>query len=604
MSRHAHDDFSFLPTVDSTDEEIVEREALKTAKQPTPQPETGVPEHEPAAEYYPAEEHVHGEPAYEEPAHEAPVYEEAGHGEPVYEEPVMEEVAAVPPVQPAFVQESKPAKKVRVFEPDTAHPPAGEARVEKVSPKEKELPAPKAKEAPPIKIQPAPPPAPMPKLEGIAAVPTHHAPREVKLSVAPAEKVPEKPAASGLPRSDDAPSGKPKIITEPEAVKDLKPFVAPKAAPEEPLDPEEAKKQRWKKLAEKIGLRTLGMSVGVHLFLLLVAALVTVTQVMDKQVDFLPGGSSQQSQAAAEVLTQKVQTKKNPWLKAKPTQRKITVQSLSADITLPEMPPMDMMDFSKINGRMDVSKASAMGAGQPMGVGAGGAGGGFGGAIGRGAKFSFVGQTATGRRVVFVVDVSGSMSAIGQGETISRFDLLKKELIKSMSQMPMGTAYQVLFFSDFAWPHNEVDSRNSGAMEKYRWEIDPKDYKKVKIPAFKYLLASPFSLQDSKTIIQNSDNPGGTNWGSGLLMALNANPKPDVIFFMTDGNRSDEMGWIDIVTAENKRKLPMTAIYTSAMQQPDAARELDTLAKRNNGRFTVVMGEGKVIKGEDYFKMK
>jgi hypothetical protein len=126
----------------------------------------------------------------------------------------------------------------------------------------------------------------------------------------------------------------------------------------------------------------------------------------------------------------------------------------------------------------------------------------------------------------------------------------------------------------------------------------------VKIPAFKYLLASPFSLQDSKTIIQNSDNPGGTNWGSGLLMALNANPKPDVIFFMTDGNRSDEMGWIDIVTAENKRKLPMTAIYTSAMQQPDAARELDTLAKRNNGRFTVVMGEGKVIKGEDYFKMK
>ena len=607
MSRHVHDDFSFLPTVDSTDEEIVEREeALRTAKQSTPQPEAGEAEHEPAAEYYPAEEPVHGEAAYEEPVHEAPVYEEAMHGEPVYEEPVIEEVAAAPPVQPVFVQESKPAKKVRVFEPDTAHPPAAEERAEQVLPKERELPVQKEKEAPAVKIQPPPPPAPIPKLEVIAAVPTHQAPREVKLSVAPAEKLPETPAASLLPRSDDAPSveSKSKEAAEPKAVKGPKPFVAPKAAPEEPLDPEEAKKQRWKKLAEKIGLRTLGMSVGVHLFLLLVAALVTVTQVMDKQVDFLPGGSSPQSQAAAEVMTQKVQTKKNPWLKAKPTQRKITVQSLSADISLPEMPPMDMMDFSKINGRMDVSKASAMGAGQPMGVGAGGAGGGFGAAIGRGAKFSFVGQTAIGRRVVFVVDVSGSMSAIGQGETISRFDLLKKELVKSMSQMSMGTAYQVLFFSDFAWPHNEVDSRNAGAMAKYRWEIEPKDYKSVKIPTFKYLQASPFSLQDSKTIIQNSDNPGGTNWGSGLLMALNANPKPDVIFFMTDGNRSDEMGWIDIVTAENKRKLPMTAIYTSAMQQPDAARELDSLAKRNNGRFTVVMGEGKVIKGEDFFKMK
>ena len=196
------------------------------------------------------------------------------------------------------------------------------------------------------------------------------------------------------------------------------------------------------------------------------------------------------------------------------------------------------------------------------------------------------------------------MSAIGQGEKISRFDLLKKELVKSITQMPMGTSYQILFFSDFAWPHNEVDSRNNSALMKYRWEIDPKDYKSVKIPAFKFLQASPFTLQDSREIIERSDNPGGTNWGSGLLMALNASPKPDVIFFMTDGNRSDEMGWIDIVTAENKRRLPMTAIYTSAMQQPDAARELDTLAKRNNGRFTVVMGEGKVIKGEDFFKMK
>jgi hypothetical protein len=40
------------------------------------------------------------------------------------------------------------------------------------------------------------------------------------------------------------------------------------------------------------------------------------------------------------------------------------------------------------------------------------------------------------------------------------------------------------------------------------------------------------------------------------------------------------------------------------MQQPDAARELDDLARRNNGKFTVVMGEGKVIKGEDFFKMR
>ena len=578
MPRHAPDDFSFLPTVDSTDEELVDKDALWAAgKNSAPQPESAEPEpdHEAEAAAFPVEEAVQEEPGYE---------------------PVRQEVPPALPEQPIFVQQPQPTKKVRTFEPDAAHSPAADERAEPDFRLEKEVPS--------AKVKPPLPPVALPKLEGIVAAPAHHTPRAVRLSVTPAEQPAAAPADSLLPRSEEVDLGESKGGKEPQPGKEPKPFTAPKPAPEEELDPDEAKKQRWRKLAEKIGLRTLGMSFGVHMFLLLVAALITVSQVRDQQVDFLPGGSSPQSKAAAEVLTQKVQTKKNPWLKARPQQRKITVQSLSADIALPEMPPMDMMDFSKINSRMDVSKASAMGAGQPMGMGAGGAGGGFGAAIGTGGKFSFVGQTATGRRVVFVVDVSGSMSAIGQGESISRFDLLKKELNKSMSQMPMGTAYQVLFFSDFAWPHNEVDSRNSVAMAKYRWEIEPKDYKKVKIPPFKYILASPFSVQDSKSIIQNADNPGGTNWGSGLLMALNANPKPDVIFFMTDGNRSDEMGWIDIVTAENKRKLPMTAIYTSAMQQPDAARELDALAKRNNGRFTVVMGEGKVIKGEDFFKMK
>ncbi len=209
-----------------------------------------------------------------------------------------------------------------------------------------------------------------------------------------------------------------------------------------------------------------------------------------------------------------------------------------------------------------------------------------------------------GRHVVFVVDVSGSMSAIAPGESISRFDLLKKELVKTMNQMPMGTSYQILYFSDFAWPHDQVDSRNTEALLKYKWEIDSKDYKKVKIPSFKYIQANPFSLRESTEIIQRSENPGGTNWGSGLLMALKGNPKPDVIFFMTDGLRSDEQGWVDVVTAENKSRLPVTAIYTSAMQEPDAAPELDSLARRNNGRFTIVLGDGKVVKGEDYFKGK
>ncbi len=593
MARHVPDDFSFLPTVDSTDEEIFDGEEQVSAKQPPPQPEESAPHYEEVADPVPEEEPMH------------------------------QEVTVIAPRPLAPVSVSPPAKKERVSEPEADHPAPPSPKAERSA---ESLPE-EASGFSSTKLLPPKQPPAAPRMEDEAPLPTPRAPQPVRFrdekqsspvaaatpsvslgGAAAAKKSKEPTGDNPLPRSADVSSDKPKKSTETKADKEPKPFIAPKPAPEEPLDPDEIKKQRWKKLAEKVGLRTLGMSVGVHMFLLLIAAFIGVSHVMDRQVDFLPGGSTAQGQAASEALTHKIQNKKNPWLKERPQQRKITVQSLSASIVLPEMPAMDMMDFSKINNQMNIAKASSMGgASQPLGAGgvggAGGAGGGFGGGIGTGGKFSFVGQTATGRRVVFVVDVSGSMSAIGKGETISRFALLKKELVKSMGQMPMGTAYQILFFSDFAWPHNEVDSRSADALLKYRWEIDPKDYKRVKIPPFKYIQANPFSLQDSKKIIEASDNPGGTNWGSGLLMALNANPKPDVIFFMTDGNRSDEMGWIDIVTAENKRKLPMTAIYTSAMQQPDAAPELDTLAKRNNGRFTVVMGEGKVIKGEDFFKM-
>jgi hypothetical protein len=624
MARHVPDDFSFLPTVDSTDEEILEREALwKSAQRQAPaepEAEQDAPAYESAAE-----EHPPHEPVYEE----VPVVAPPPPPRSVQPPPPPRNVQPPPP--PRVVQEAPPppepppqtvpAKKVRLFEPDAAHAEAPEPRSDVVTPQEVALPS--AKLLPPKQ----PPAAPMGEDE--APLPTPREPRAMRprSESQPSPAVPPPPPLSpaaaavlkkstepglpALPRSDDDPAAKAHGSEEADGAKDPAPFIAPKVAVEEPLDPDEAKRQRWKKLAEKIGLRTLGMSFGVHVFLLLIACFIGVSGVMDKQVDFLPGGDSPQSKAAAEVLTHKIQQKKNPWLKNKPQMRKLAVQSVSANIVLPEMPPMDMTDFSKINNRIEV-KSSSLGMGQPLGAGAGGAGGGFGAGIGRGAKFSFLGQTALGRRVIFVVDVSGSMSAIGQGEKISRFELLKKELNKSISQLPAGTAFQVLFFSDFAWPPGEVNSRNSEAFEKYRWpridgsteQLSAENYKKAKIPTFKYLPVTPFSLQDMKKIVDEADNPGGTNWGAGLLMALNANPKPDVIFFMTDGNRSDEMGWIDIVTAENKRKLPMTTIHTSAMQQPDAAPELDTLAKRNNGKFTVVLGEGKVVKGEDYFKMK
>lgn len=576
MPRNVHDDFSFLPSVDSTEEEIVERQVLWEKGRLQPHSEMVVSEQPPTHQESPAVL----APQILRPSILAPQ-----SAEKVFlAESDVSEAASLPGTPAAPEQDGRALWEA--FEKEQT----SEAGTPDNAPLE-----PKQPEAETSQPEPLPPAAEQRRDEKPRRRPAETPPvslsggRSTKESITPESSSP-------------LPTEKPRTNKSAFTQAAIKPFTAPKPQPaEEPDTPEVARKKRWRRLAEKAGFQSLGWSMAVHLFLLLVAAFVGIRQVVDKQVDFLPGGSSPQGQAASSELHNQVQLKKNPWMKARPLSRKLTVQTLAANVVLPEMPPMDMMDFSKITNRMSVS-SSAMAAGQPLGMG--GAGGGFGTGLGRGGRFTFVGQTALGKHVVFVVDVSGSMSAIASGESISRFELLKKELVKSLNQMPMGTSYQILYFSDFAWPHDQVDSRSTEALLKYRWEIDSKNYKTVKIPKFRYINASPFSLRESTEIIQRSENPGGTNWGSGLLMALNGSPKPDVIFFMTDGLRSDEQGWVDVVTAENKKRLPTTAIYTSAMQEPDAAPELDSLARRNNGRFTIVLGDGKVVKGEDYFKGK
>jgi hypothetical protein len=322
--------------------------------------------------------------------------------------------------------------------------------------------------------------------------------------------------------------------------------------------------------------RAFFLAVGVHLFLLLLFALIQVAPL---------------SRPASEIVAiSSSDTEDQPsWKKvAPPTPAASGGPSIQPIVALgSSQVAMPDVDFTPTATELNVGSSFGT-----FGGGSGTAGG----------NVSFMGNQGKGSRVVFVVDVSGSMSASSQvdGKTISRLDLLKKELAKSLNQLRGGVQYQVIYFSDFAWPHNEVDTNDPAAMEKYEWEIRP-GQQGVRIPSYRYLPATPANLAKSRKIIEDSSNPGGTNWGSGLLMALNGSPKPDLIFFMTDGNKSDALTWVDEVTTANAKGKPAT-IHTTALMAPGAAQDLDELARRNRGKFTVIEADGKVIKGEDFFK--
>lgn len=223
-----------------------------------------------------------------------------------------------------------------------------------------------------------------------------------------------------------------------------------------------------------------------------------------------------------------------------------------------------------------------------------------------GGTISFMGNSGQGRRVVFAVDASKSMGNRGKGKNkaaISKFDLMKQELDDSIRKLPPGTEYQILFFSAFAWPHDEIDTNNQAQWNGYRWTIKIGE-ENPKLPKFKYLKAVPENTKKSREIIKNSQMTLGTLWGPPVLMALSIRPKPDVVFFMTDGTTGNPKGWIEMINRANKKGGKRATIHTTAMMEPDAAQDLSDLAKANGGEFTIVQADGKTIKGDDFFKQQ
>jgi hypothetical protein len=147
---------------------------------------------------------------------------------------------------------------------------------------------------------------------------------------------------------------------------------------------EEAKPQNaFVRMWKKAGGGSLTLSLAIHGALLLIAGLIVFTTVTQKQVDFLPGGGTQQGQQASQDLQHKVQQKKRSTLNKSVPKQRIVSTSQNATISLPEAPP-EMLDVPDVSSMMG---GGSLGGG---GFGTGGAGGGFGSGMGMGGAAGFV----------------------------------------------------------------------------------------------------------------------------------------------------------------------------------------------------------------------
>ncbi|WP_411827394.1 vWA domain-containing protein [Luteolibacter sp. AS25] len=210
-----------------------------------------------------------------------------------------------------------------------------------------------------------------------------------------------------------------------------------------------------------------------------------------------------------------------------------------------------------------------------------------------GGGATFFQQEVKAERVAYVIDYSLSMKQLG------RNDLMRKELAKSIGGMGPGTKYQLIFFAGPAWvASDEMKLDPSG---KHIAQLKDESGKTIKIDKAKTYAkrkipwrdATSTNIKESLEKIKDTPLLLGTYWATPLEMAMEMDPKPQVIFFMTDGLTGGDMNKM-VRDLAAKAKRSGIAINTVSLIEPKADEFMAGLAFPTGGQFTLVEKGGKV----------
>ncbi len=280
------------------------------------------------------------------------------------------------------------------------------------------------------------------------------------------------------------------------------------------------------------------VSLLVHVIVLVIAALIQMNKPVaqigaaSSEVDFAVMTDAELSEIAAEELA----------LEAPDADSSSSPLELQAELDLGAL-EVDMSDLAESMGDVTLQ----IGGGDLDGAGLG-----VGDSAGSGA--SFFGVEAQGNRFAFVVDTSGSMVNDG------RLQSMQKELIRSISALFSSSDFFVAFFSSGAAPLGDrgivwADATDSGK----NW-------------ARAHILATEAN--------------GATRPASGFALVAQLEPLPDAIYFMTDGEFSEEEVEV-ILGTFGRRNIPIHCI-TFRSREGEAVMRRIAVATR--GTYTHIEG--------------
>jgi hypothetical protein len=168
---------------------------------------------------------------------------------------------------------------------------------------------------------------------------------------------------------------------------------------------------------------------------------------------------------------------------------------------------------------------------------------------------SFFGVEARGNRFAYVVDVSGSMDREG------RLAGMQAELGESISGMPEHVGFFVVFFADTAYPLGDRRKWTDATGAGKRWARDS---------------------------ISRLSPLGATNPLPAFEMVYDIRPRPDAIYFMTDGEFDESIA--DIIIRRNKeRPMPVHCITFVSREGESVMRRI---ARETGGTYTHIARPG------------
>lgn len=294
----------------------------------------------------------------------------------------------------------------------------------------------------------------------------------------------------------------------------------------------------------------LGISVLFHLLLLIIAAIVTV------DFGFADVGGGEAGDVDFAILTQAdLADLMSPEIEYENFEVAVTPNEQSIELDLLSDISQDQ-SVSDLADSIAPSLESGGGSLESINSSTGNAG------AGTGEGASFFGLEAQGRRFAYIVDVSGSMGALTGEGVVTRWELTRSEIIRSIQSFDQNAEFYIVLYST-----NTVSLFGND-----KWIRAEKKNKSL-------AGAGLFGISPS----------GGTEPLPAFDMIFDLDPKPDAIYFMTDGLLALEVP--AQVRQKNRRlEIPIHCIlFGELANQRDAKKALnmmEDIAKYSGGKMT------------------